>query len=266
MCRVLGVSSSGYYAWRHRQPSARSVSDAPLAALIAQIHRWSRGTYGVPRMVRELSDRGHPVNPKRVARLMREAGLQGVSRRKSTRTTRRDGWCAGGARPGRPRLRRIRSGRVVGGGYHLRADVVWIPVSGRGPGRLEPARGGVGHGWSSAHGAGRAGLGHGPRAASSRGVIHHSDQGGQYSSLAFGRRCREAGVRPSRGSVGDCFDNALCESFFATLECELLDRRCFPTHAVARREIFDYAARFSTTSSLGTTGIAVTRPSITNRR
>ncbi len=91
MCRVLGVSSSGYYAWRHRQPSARSVSDAPLAALIAQIHRWSRGTYGVPRMVRELSDRGHPVNPTRVARLMREAGLQGVSRRKSTRTTRRDG-------------------------------------------------------------------------------------------------------------------------------------------------------------------------------
>ena len=75
------------------------------------------------------------------------------------------------------------------------------------------------------------------------GVIHHSDQGCQYSSLAFGRRCREAGVRPSRGSVGDCFDNALCESFFATLECEFLDRRCFPTHAVARREIFDYDFR-----------------------
>ena len=66
------------------------------------------------------------------------------------------------------------------------------------------------------------------------GVIHHSDQGSQYSSLAFGRRCREAGVRPSMGSVGDCYDNALCESFFATLECELIDRRCFPTQAVAR--------------------------------
>ena len=72
------------------------------------------------------------------------------------------------------------------------------------------------------------------------GVIHHSDQGCQYSSLAFGRRCRAAGVRPSTGSIGDGYDNALCESFFATLECELLDRRCFPTHAVARREIFDY--------------------------
>src|SRR3989304_3315192 len=71
-------------------------------------------------------------------------------------------------------------------------------------------------------------------------VIHHSDQGCQYTSLAFGRRCREAGVRPSMGSAGDCYDNALCESFFATLECELIERCCFPTHAVARRELFDF--------------------------
>ena len=71
-------------------------------------------------------------------------------------------------------------------------------------------------------------------------VIHHSDQGSQYTSLAFGRRCRDAGVRPSMGSVGDCYDNALCESFFATLECELIDRSCFHTHSMARREIFDY--------------------------
>ena len=78
MCRVLGVSPSGYYAWRRREPSPRSVSDAQLTALIGQVHRWSRGTYGVPRMVRELRARGPHVNPKRVARLMREAGLQGV--------------------------------------------------------------------------------------------------------------------------------------------------------------------------------------------
>ena len=71
-------------------------------------------------------------------------------------------------------------------------------------------------------------------------VIHHSDRGSQYTSLAFGGRCRDAGVRPSMGSVGDCYDNALCESFFATLECELIDRSCFHTHSVARREIFDY--------------------------
>ena len=90
MCRVLEVSTSGYYAWRRREPSARSKSDAALTALIGEIHEWSRGTYGVPRMVKELIARGHHVNPKRVERLMREAGLQGVSRRQRTHTTRRD--------------------------------------------------------------------------------------------------------------------------------------------------------------------------------
>jgi putative transposase len=72
------------------------------------------------------------------------------------------------------------------------------------------------------------------------GVIHHSDQGTQYTSLAFGQRCEEAGVRPSMGTVGDCFDNALCESFFATLECELLERSRFSTHAAAKLALFEY--------------------------
>jgi len=71
-------------------------------------------------------------------------------------------------------------------------------------------------------------------------VIHHSDQGTQYTSIAFGKRCREAGVRPSMGSVGDCYDNAMCESFFATLECDLLDRTRFPTHAAARLALFEF--------------------------
>ena len=71
-------------------------------------------------------------------------------------------------------------------------------------------------------------------------VIHHSDQGSQYSSIAFGARCRQAGVRPSMGSVGDCYDNALCESFFATLECELIDRNRFRSHLEARRAVFEF--------------------------
>src|SRR5208282_1102407 len=71
-------------------------------------------------------------------------------------------------------------------------------------------------------------------------VIHHSDQGTQYTSIAFGLRCSEAGVRPSMGSIGDCFDNAMCESFFATLECELLDRRRFQTQVEARMAVFDF--------------------------
>ena len=73
-----------------------------------------------------------------------------------------------------------------------------------------------------------------------RGVIHHSDQGCQYTALAFGARCRQAGVRPSMGSVGDCYDNALCESFFATLECELLARCTFSTPDAARAAVFDF--------------------------
>ena len=88
-----------------------------------------------------------------------------------------------------------------------------------------------------------------------QGVIHHSDQGSQYTSLAFGKRCRDAGVRPSMGSVGDCYDNALCESFFASLECELLERRRFDTMADARQALFQYIEGFYNThrrhSSLG---------------
>jgi putative transposase len=75
---------------------------------------------------------------------------------------------------------------------------------------------------------------------SPEGTIHHSDQGCQYTAIAFGQRCREAGVRPSMGSVGDCYDNALCESFFATLECELLDRERFATRNEARLAIFEF--------------------------
>ena len=73
-----------------------------------------------------------------------------------------------------------------------------------------------------------------------QGVIHHSDHGCQYTSLAFGARCQQAGVRPSRGTGGDCFDNALCERFLATLECELIDRRCFRTRDQARQQLFRY--------------------------
>jgi putative transposase len=92
-----------------------------------------------------------------------------------------------------------------------------------------------------------------------RQVVHHSDHGTQYTSIAFGKRCREAGVRPSMGSVGDCYDNALCESFFATLECELLDRRKFATQAEARMAS-------SSSSRASTIPIAGTRLSDTSRR
>ena len=240
MCRVLEVSTSGYYAWRRREPSARSKSDAALTALISDIHEWSRGTYGVPRMVVELVARGHHVNPKRVARLMREAGLEGVTRRKRTHTTQSD-------RDARVAPDLVKRDFTAQGPDQLWvADATYVPTW---AGFLYLAV--VLDAWSrrivgwamASHLRTELMLEALDMALWQRHpeeVIHHSDQGCQYTSIAFGRHCREASVRPSMGSAGDCYDNALCESFFATLECELIDRNCFHTHSMARMEIFDY--------------------------
>jgi putative transposase len=240
MCRVIGVSLSGYYAWRRRSPSQRAQADAALSVRIQAIHQRSRGTYGSPRIRAELAAAGEPVSRKRVARLMKDGHLAGVSRRRYVTTTVRDS--QGRQAPDlvnrnftadqRDRLwvadityiptwagflylavvLDAWSRRVVGWAMatHLRTELVLEALSMA----LEQRR---------------------PAA-----VIHHSDQGSQYTSIAFGKRCREAGVRPSMGSVGDCFDNAMCESFFATLECELLDRRRFRTQIEARMAVFDF--------------------------
>ena len=239
MCRLLEVSTSGYYAWLKRRPSLRSLEDAILLEKIRWFHLRSRGTYGVPRIHLDLREDGVQVGRKRVARLMQAAGLQGVSRRKYTRTTVR----RPGARPAPDLVNRdfaavrpVRlwvadityictwagffylavmnawSWRIVGWSManHLRTDLVidalQMAVEQRRP----------------------------------EGVIHHSDQGSQYTSLAFGKRCREAKVRPSMGSIGNCYGNALCESFFATLECELLDRHSFRSRREAGRGVFEF--------------------------
>jgi putative transposase len=236
----LGVSTSGYYAWRKREPSDRAKANAALLEEIEAIHEWSDGTYGAVRMTEELKDRGRDVSVNRVARVMREAGIQGVSRRKGTKTTVR----GEETRPAPDLVDRdftatgpdqlwvadityiqtwagflylavvldVWSRRIVGWAMttHLRTELV-----------LDAFNMAL---WQRR-----------PEA-----VIHHSDQGTQYTSLAFGRRCDEMGVRPSMGSVGDCYDNAMCESFFATLECELIDRRTFQTQAEARSSVFRY--------------------------
>lgn len=240
VCRVLGVSASGYYAWHHRPLSARAQSDAALTEDIRAIHTRSRGTYGAPRVHAELAAQGVHVGRKRVARLMQAAGLAGVSRRAWVTTTRRDPT----ARPAPDLVQRrfavdgpdrlwvadityiatwagflylavvldAWSRRVVGWAMatHLRTELV-LDALNMAVGQRRPIQ-----------------------------VIHHSDQGSQYTSVAFGHRCGELGVRPSMGSVGDAYDNALCESFFATLECELLDRRRFATPGEARRAVFEF--------------------------
>jgi putative transposase len=240
MCRVLGVSTSGYYAWRTRPRSERARADAELSLRLQAIHERSRATYGTPRIHAELAAQGVRVGRKRVARLMEVAGIYGVSRRKWITTTTRDR----AARPAPDLVERNFS--AAGPNQLWVADITYIPTW---AGFLYLAvvldvfsRRVVG--WAmETHlrtelvlAALNMALGQRRPAA----VIHHSDQGTQYTSIAFGKRCDEAGVRPSMGSVGDCFDNAMCESFFATLECELLERRRFKTQVEARMAIFDF--------------------------
>jgi putative transposase len=243
MCRLLGVSASGYYAWAKRTPSRRAQENAALLREIRAAHATSRGTYGAPRIWVELAARGLRVGRKRVARLMAAAGLVGVSRRRFVTTTVRG--------EGR------RAPDLVDRNFSAdKPDVLWVADI-----TYIPTWAGFLYlavvldacsrrivGWSMATTlATRIVLDALDMALTTRrpnGVIHHSDQGSQYTSIAFGQRCREAGVRPSMGSAGDAYDNAMCESFFATLECELLARRRFTTQAEARMAVFEFIEGF----------------------
>ncbi len=243
MCRVLGVSSSGYYAWAKRRPSRRAQRDATLTAEIHAAHAASRGTYGAPRVHAELAGKGIRVGRKRVARLMSRAALAGVSRRKFVTTTVR-----GDSRQAPDLVERNFTAQAPDRLWV--ADITYIPIW---TGFLYLAvvldafsRRIVG--WAMATTLATQlvldALNMALLMRRPRGVIHHSDQGSQYTSIGFGHRCREAGVRPSMGSVGDAYDNAMCESFFATLECELLDRCRFRTQAEARTAVFEFIEGF----------------------
>ena len=240
MCQLLGVSTSGYYAWCNRKPSARQREDLYLLEQIRAIHKRSRGTYGSPRIWKELTDLGARISLNRVARLMRQDGLKGVTRRRRPVTTRPD--------KEHPVARDLvgRNFTATAPNQLWVADITYIPTR---TARLYLAvvidvysRKVVG--WSMAsHMKTALVLCALNMAISQRKivkVIHHSDQGSQYTSLAFGLHCKKAGVIPSMGSVGDCYDNALCESFFATLECELIDRVTFKNRKDAEIQIFDF--------------------------
>ena len=240
-CRVLGVSASGYYEWLRRAPSARKMANVVLTEAIRQVHKSSDETYGMPRVRAELQEAGHRVSRKRVARLMREAHIRGVSRRRSfTVTTERD-------RRQRPAPDLVnRRFRSDGPDQLWVADMTYIPTW---TGFLYLAvvldafsRKVVG--WSMGERMTAdlviAALNMALHTRRPDSVIHHSDQGSQYTSVAFGRRCQEMGVRPSMGTVGDAYDNAMAESFFASLECELLDRRSWKSKTEARTALFTW--------------------------
>lgn len=219
-----------------------------LIARIRLIHTQSRQTYGAPRIRAELAANGLRCGRKRVARLMRVARIMGCHRRRHVVTTVRE--------PSAPLAPDHLQRQFVADQPNTRwtADITYVPTW---SGFLYLAvvldvfsRRIVG--WSMAdHLRTELVLSALEMALWNRrpdpGVIHHSDHGCQYTSIAFGSRCQEAKVVPSLGSRGDCYDNAITESFFATLECELLDRSTFRTHTQARTAIFDYLEAFYNT-------------------
>jgi len=246
LCRAVGVSRSGYFAWRTRPPAARVRADQLLTEQIRQIHAHSRQTYGSPRVRAALRARGEAVGRRRVARLMRRAGLRGVhGQRRRIRTTVADPR----ATPVLDRVGRAFAPAAIGGPDRLWfADISYIPTC-EGWLYLAIILDGFSRrvvGWAMADhlqtelvlAALRLAL---QRRRPAAGLIHHSDRGCQYTSLAFGQHLRAASLVPSTGSVGDCDDNAVAESFFASLKVELVDRHDWPTRAAARVAIFAYS-------------------------
>jgi len=246
LARVLGVARAGYYAFTSRPASTRTLADQALTDQIRQIHARSRGTYGAPRVHAELRlGLDMCVGRKRVARLMRAAGLQGCHRRRGRGLTRRDPQATSApdlverdfTPPAPDRLwvaditqQRTDQGwlylavvldafsrRIVGWSMaeHLRTELV-LDALDMAIAQRQPAAG----------------------------LVHHTDHGCQYTSLAFGRRLQQAGLVASMGTVGDALDNAVAESFFATLECELLDRYDWPTRQALRTAVFDFIEVF----------------------
>jgi putative transposase len=244
MCRLLDVSTSGFYASVGRPMSTRARDDLVLTAQLEAAHAESRKTYGAPRLHAELAANGVRVGRKRVARLMLGAGLVGISPRKSTFTTIRDK----DARPSDDLVKRnFNASRPD---QLWVADITYVPTW---SGFLYLAvvldawsRKIVGWAMSTSLQTDVVldALNMAITQRQPRDVVHHSDHGCQYTSFRFGRRCKEAGVRPSMGTVGDAYDNAMCESFFGTLECELLARHRFRSQAEARMAVFDYLEGF----------------------
>lgn len=242
---MLGVARSGFYAWLRRAPSARALADAALLAEIRKVWKASKRTYGSRRVRAELAHRGIFVGLGRVERLMRVNGLSGSVPRRRGRTTIR----VKGVRPAPDLVERdfdppepnllwsaditylpswegwlylaavmdCFSRRIVGWSMadHMRAELV-VDALEMAVARRRPAPG----------------------------LIHHSDQGSQYVALTFGHAAGDAGVAVSMGSVGDCYDNAVSESFFATLKKDLVNRRSWPTKAELRGEVFSYIEEF----------------------
>jgi putative transposase len=239
-CRVLGVSRSGYYEWKGRPESAREARDKELLKLIEAVHADSRGSYGSPRVAAELRlGLGLEVNRKRVERLMRQAGIQGIYRRRGRKNlvnaatgedlVKRNFaaawpdalWLTGitGHPTDEGKLQgaavmAVFSRRIIGWPVAARQDTeLVVNALSMAVTRRQPEKG--------------------------RTVLH-SDHGTQYTAWAFGKRIRDAGILGSMGTVGDCYDNAMMESFWHTMQLEVLDLREWETRQQLGNAIFEW--------------------------
>ena len=246
MCRVLEVNRTAFYNWERRAPSDRALTDAFLTEKIKQIHDASRGVYGVPRIHAELRmEHQVRVGRKRVARLMKAAGISGVRPRKRWQTTIRIAGITPATdlverqfRPDRPNV------LWVADITYLRTGEGWLYLA-----AVQDAYSRQIVGWSMATHMRASLVIDALKMALARrrpdpGLIHHSDHGSQYVSLAFGRAAGEAGIAVSIGSRGDAYDNAVAETFFATLKKELVNRRTWPSRLELQSATFEYIEAF----------------------
>jgi putative transposase len=241
MCTTLSVSKSGYYDWLVRPVSKTAKANTLLAAQIKAAHTMSDATYGMPRIRAELVAQGIPASRKRIARIMREHKIAGVSRRRA--------WCTTTQRNKRERpapdlvKRKFEATDI---NQLWVADMTYIPTW---QGFIYLAvvtdvfsRKVVGWAFGEQMTSDLviSALNMALLTRKPASVIHHSDQGSQYTSIAFGERCEKMHVRLSMGTVGDAYDNAMAESFFASLECELINRRAWQTKTEARLAVFTW--------------------------
>jgi putative transposase len=242
MCRVLGVNRTAFHNWEHRAPSDRALTDAWLTDKIKQIFDASRGVYGAPRIHAELRmEHGIHVGRKRVARLMKAAGIAGVRPRKRWRTTIRIPGITPASdlverqfRPAAPNV------LWVADITYLRTGEGWLYLA-----AVQDAYSRQIVGWSMATHVRASLVVDALKMALARrrpdpGLIHHSDHG----SKAFGRAAGQAGIAVSMGSRGDAYDNAVAETFFATLKKELVNRRSWPSRLELRSAVFEYIEAF----------------------
>ncbi len=246
MCEVLGVSRSGYHGWERRVPSDRALSDAWLTSRIKEIHEQARGVYGSRRVAAELRlGDGIQVSRKRVRRLMRRAGISGLVRVKRGKTTIRvpgvrvaDDLVDRQFTPAAPNV------LWVADLTYLRTWEGWLYLA-----AVQDTFSRMIVGWAMAEHMRSELVVEALQMALARrrpapGLVHHSDMGSQYVSLAFGQQARDAGIAVSMGSKGDAYDNAVAESFFATIKKELVHRQPWPTRRDLSSAVFEYIEAF----------------------